>query len=304
MISCTIMGGLGNQMFQIFAMMAYGIIKNVKVVFPYEYQINDRYTYWETFLNDFKLFTTGNEANQLSNEDIANFHLYNEQGFGYNPFPDFGDNNVRAHGFFQSYKYFENVKETIFKIMRLDDKKRDVKQKYSGYFWGDSDDASCDNADIISIHFRLGDYKRKRYYHPVMNYEYFEGALDHIMANKRATEKTRLLYYCESEDNEFVGNYIRRLNEKYPVLEALKVDDNIPDYDQMMIMSCSQHNIMSNSTFSWWGAYLNSYVDKIVCYPSVWFGEYYEHTHDHRDMMPDSWTKITSKPIPWDQPLV
>jgi hypothetical protein len=104
------MGGLGNQMFQIFAMMAYGIMRNVKVVFPYEYQINDRHTYWETFLNEFKLFTTGNEQNQVSNYDLSLFQLYNERGFGYDPFPDFGSINVRVHGFFQSYKYFESVK--------------------------------------------------------------------------------------------------------------------------------------------------------------------------------------------------
>jgi hypothetical protein len=125
------------------------------------------------------------------------------------------------------------------------------------------------------------------------------------MANKKPTDKTRVLYYCESEDNEFVENYMRRLNAKYPVVvEVMKVDDNIPDYEQMMIMSCSHHNIMSNSTFSWWGAYLNRSTEKIVCYPSTWFGEYYEHTHDHRDMMPDEWIKIQSNPIPWDQLLV
>jgi hypothetical protein len=85
------------------------------------------------------------------------------------------------------------------------------------------------------------------------------------------------------------------------MVEFLKVDDQIPDYDQLLIMSCCSHNIMANSTFSWWGAYLNENPAKIVCYPSVWFGELY--THNHLGMMPVEWLKIDANPVPWNQPL-
>jgi hypothetical protein len=146
----------------------------------------------------------------------------------------------------------------------------------------------------------MGDYKQKRYYHPIMNYDYFETSLQHVLENGQVE---RVLYLCEQEDNEYVANQIKRLQEKYPQLEFTKVDDAIPDYDQLLIMACCNHNIMSNSTFSWWGAYLNENPHKIVTYPSVWFGEYFEHQHDYKDIMDATWQMIEAQPIPWQQPL-
>lgn len=304
MISIKIQGGLGNQLFMVFATIAYGIQHNVKIIYEYYYEIAARHTYWETLLDGFKIFTTDHAANNVTNEDISQFMIYQETGFLYTPIPDFGNNNICINGYFQSYKYFEMYKEQIISLMRLNDKKEAVlnESKYSKYF------DNKDNTTIISIHFRMGDYKQKRYYHPIMNYEYFESSLDYIMNNMNnldnAFRPVRILYFCEAEDNEYVKSKIDLLNAKYPDAEFMKVDDSIEDYDQLLIMTLCNHNIMSNSSYSWWGSYLNNYDAKIVCYPSVWFGEYYEHTHDHKDMMPESWIKIESNPISWNLPLV
>lgn len=180
--------------------------------------------------------------------------------------------------------------------MNLNEKKETVYKKYSKYFPSDK--------TTISIHFRMGDYKQKRYYHPIMNYEYFESSLHHIMEHKLEKNPVCVLYFCEKEDNEYVDSKISLLYSKYPEIEFMKVDDSIEDYNQLLIMSKCNHNIMSNSSYSWWGAYLNDYVSKIVCYPSQWFGEYYEHKYDHEDMMPKSWVKIKSDPIHWNSPLL
>lgn len=297
MISIDVMGGLGNQLFMIFATLAYGIQHNVKVVFPRHncyYDVN-RPTYWDTFLPELKVFTTENPENQISEEQRASFQKYGEQGFGFRPFPEFGQQNTCLSGYFQSPQYFAPVQSTIYQLIRLSDKKRDVQQKYPLYF--------TEGKTRVSMHFRMGDYKSKRYYHPIMNYEYFEAALQHIVTKGSFVDGLRVLYLCEREDNDFVGGHIRRLQEIHPTIEFQKVDDQIPDYEQLLIMSCCSHNIMANSTFSWWGAYINENPDKIVCYPSVWFGEYYEHTHDFNAMMLPKWAKIPAKPVPWNEPL-
>ena len=56
----------------------------------------------------------------------------------------------------------------------------------------------------------------------------------------------------------------------------------------MLYMSLCRHNIIANSSFSWWGAYFNSNKEKIVCYPSVWFG----NNMDTRDLCPETWIKM------------
>lgn len=282
MISIDIKGGLGNQLFMIFATLAYGFQYNVQIVFPYHKGSHNRGTYWDTLFDHLQSFITYEPTNT--------FQPYSEPTFSYSPIPDFGNQNTFLIGYFQNPQYFESHRNEIYQLLHLYDKKRDIIKRHRSLF----------DKKTVSIHFRMGDYKQKRYYHPIMNYEYFETSLQHVLENGQVE---RVLYLCEQEDNEYVGKQIKRLEEKYPQLEFTKVDDAIPDYDQLLIMACCDHNIMSNSTFSWWGAYLNENPHKIVTYPSVWFGEYFEHTHDYKDIMETHWKMIEAHPIPWQHPL-
>ena len=65
---------------------------------------------------------------------------------------------------------------------------------------------------------------------------------------------------------------------------------SVNDYEQLLLMSLCHHNIIANSTFSWWGAYFNSNPEKVDCYPSTWFGA--KCNHSSRDLFPDNWVKI------------
>ena len=77
----------------------------------------------------------------------------------------------------------------------------------------------------------------------------------------------------------------------------------IPDYEQMVLISLCQHNIMSKSSFSWWGSYLNTYENAVVCYPSVWFGDHFFKRINYGDLHLETWNQIQANPIHWYDPI-
>ena len=284
--SCYLMGGLGNQLFQIFATMAYSIENNRKTVLPYSDILTTgitRVTYWDSFLSLFKKYTTFNKSNNYTNEELFNFPRYREPHHHFYSIPKLDDGKILLFGYYQSYKYFEKYSKTLFSMMKLTDQKEKIMSEYPKYF-----DSEINN---ISMHFRLGDYKEKQDYHPVMPYEYYETALFHIMLRIDLTRSYRVLYFCEKEDNDVVSNIIQKLKMKFPIFEYIKVDDKIEDWKQLLIMSCCDDNIIANSSFSWWAGYFNEKPCKNVCYPHLWFGPKASN-NKLIDMFPDSWTLI------------
>jgi hypothetical protein len=145
------------------------------------------------------------------------------------------------------------------------------------------------NTNTISIHFRRGDYKKVPDFHPLMPYEYYEKSIEYILGQTNVT-CTQILYFCEDEDLEEVCPMIDQLQIKFPGCAFLRAPVLLCDWEQMMLMSTCNHNVIANSSFSWWAAYFNPSPDKIVCYPSVWFGKV--AGHDVRDLCPDTWKKI------------
>ena len=109
-----------------------------------------------------------------------------------------------------------------------------------------------------------------------------------------ATGAYTFLVFYESCDKDIISQTVLELKQRCAVLshdiEFHFVRDTIADWQQMLLMSVCDHNIIANSTFSWWGAYFNANPEKVVCYPSVWFGP--GVSHDTRDMFPESWTKV------------
>jgi hypothetical protein len=97
----------------------------------------------------------------------------------------------------------------------------------------------------------------------------------------------------QKEDEEDVQIIIDKLKTKFPECRVVKIDHRIVDWEQMLMMSLCRHNIIANSSFSWWGAYFNLREDKIVCYPDVWFGPKLADINDTRDLFPETWSKIS-----------
>jgi hypothetical protein len=251
----------------------------------------ERPTYWDSFLEPLNIFTTKFIPNKISNQDLYQFELYREKCFNYQILPVFSS-NMMFYGYWQSYIYFDHVKNEIFKMIRLDKIKENVKSEYERYF--------DETNETISMHFRLGDYKKKTEYHPILPYSYYLNSLQHILivCNEKKSDsiKKRVLYFCEKEDNHLVLDMVQKLNQIFPDVLFIKVDDSIMDWKQMILMSCCDHNIIANSTFSWWGAYMNDSTKKIVCYPSLWFGVRVTQARSHddymKDLYPDDWIKI------------
>ena len=285
-VSVHLMGGLGNQLFQIFTAIAYGMRHTRKVVFPYNDKLSTgiiRDTYWNNFLSALKQMTTLNEKNEYGNDALSKFPMYKEYSFIYNDIPNFnGHKEVMLYGYFQSYKYFEVEKTTIFSLLRL--------RKFQDSMVHEYPDLLKDNFHKVSMHFRLGDYKEIQECHPLMPYDYYQHAL-HYINTMHIDKKMKVLYLCQAEDNIVVSEIIDRLKQEFPHIFFIKVCDTIPDWKQMLIMSCCQDNIIANSTFSWWGGYFNDKPNRIVCYPSKWFGPKLS-SHDTSELFPLTWTKI------------
>ena len=284
-ISCHLMGGLGNQLFQIFTTVAYALRQRRKIVFPYSEILTTgrhRPTYWDSLLSSLRSYTTINPNCGSSTDLLYTFPRFQEPGFQFTEIPSFTDKNLMLYGYFQSNKYFDSEKNTIFSFIRLSKYQKMVRDEYSSLF-------SCSHT--VSMHFRMGDYKFLQDSHPIMPYSYYENALTHIVSVTNHCEKLSVLYFCEKEDNADVDAIVNKLQTSFPTVEFVMVDDSIEDWKQMILMSCCNHHIIANSTFSWWGGYFNQNVDKIVCYPALWFGS--KISHNTCDLFPDSWKRVS-----------
>jgi hypothetical protein len=291
MITCALVGGLGNQLFQIFATISYAILSENNFKFTNTVILlgGIRHTYWDSFLSELKKNTTDMFPPMMCIKEASFEHHDVDVN-------QIRGKNIILSGYFQSYKYFDKNYKTICKIIELPNKKLEVLQQ--------TDYTEDILLHSISLHFRMGDYKPVQHIHPIMGYEYYKNALHYIdinSANKSSNNKSsnnkssnnksyQVLYFCEDSDTEEVNEIICELELDFTHFTFIRCDSTLKDWEQMMIMSACCHNIIANSTFSWWGAYFNEHEHKIVCYPKLWFGD--GCAHDTSDMFPEKWVAI------------
>jgi hypothetical protein len=141
----------------------------------------------------------------------------------------------------------------------------------------------------ISMHFRLGDYKALPTHHPILPLSYYIKALRYIITTSSKTS-WQVLYFYELEDAEQVEENISTLKSQFPSISFIPVSSTLSDWEQIILLSLCKHNIIANSTFSWWGAYLNT-QNPIVCYPTTWFGPA-QGKKNLSDLFPESWHQM------------
>lgn len=289
MITIKLQGGLGNQLFQIFTTISFALSNKDQFFFIYSDTLpigRIRPTYWNTLLKLLKCFTIKNPPYGRK------LYTYKEQGFHYIPIPalpnsipsasTINDNEIlMLDGYFQSYKYFVEHQSTIYDIIGIEDRIKEMALELPKWV-----KESC------SIHFRLDDYLQKPQYHTVLPVSYYINALNQLLLR----EPTLIYIYVFNEENDkgIVDNrYMNILKQQFPTLVFNRVNYDMADWKQMLAMANCKHNIIANSTFSWWGAYLGKTPEKLVFYPrEKWFGpalDYYNMT----DLFPPEWNAVS-----------
>jgi hypothetical protein len=279
MIFGYINGGLGNQLFQIFAIISLSMNSSTPCHFPdLHYFSSSRHAYWNSFLSRLQIFLKSSEFIKSTTSEVVK-----ETNFEYQPFDIelVKRENVLFFGYYQSYKYFENNYRAIYNLIDVNKYKNSVMNKINIF------------DKTISMHFRLGDYKYLSNCHPTIDLNYYSNCLKYLINVGINLREYKILYFCENNESDIkiVSEIINNLLIKYPYLQFIR-EEGLEDYEEMILMSLCSHNIIANSTFSWWGAYLNDYSDKIVMYPDVWFGPELSHKNT-KDLYPENWIKIS-----------
>lgn len=248
------MGGLGNQLFQIAAVYSLAMSNNDIPVFNFD-----------------KCYTPlqGNKTNKykhsifkhLTHNDkfIAENH-YQESSYYFNPINY--KPNLLLNGYFQSEKYFKLHKEDILNIFCLDD----FKEKALNFL-------NKIPGNKTSVHIRRGDYIPYQNVMYILDMEYYRMAMSLF-------KDTSFIIF--SDDLEWVKENFKDPN--------MFIFDNNDDSLNLTCMSLCDNHIIANSTFSWWGAYLNKNCNKKIVAPRKWYSA--SELIENKDKIPEDWTII------------
>jgi hypothetical protein len=253
------MGRLGNQMFQIASTIGVAKKNNLEFSFPEWVCSHSGYRYEKFF------------KKSLPKKYFKNtIKIINECQFNYNEIiVDDKNLDYSLNGYYQTEKYFKEYTDVIKEYFELKNEYDDeINKKY-----GDILKNSC------SIHIRRGDYLNQKDYHPVQSIYYYHEAIEKIYGND--TKSVNFLIF--SDDIDWC-----KKNIFLPKIHFIENNINIID---MFLMSKCDNNIIANSSFSWWGAWLNKNVNKKVVGPTKWFGPQLSK-HNTEDIIPNDWIKI------------
>lgn len=185
-------------------------------------------------------------------DNIANVETYSEPYFHYAASPY--KTNLNLNGYFQSSKYFDDNQDIIRNLLAPTSI---ISTKYNH----------------TALHVRRGDYLNLTKEYIQLKMDYYQKAMD-IIKSKH--------YIVFSDDITWCKENFRGDN-------VIFSEGRTPTEDLFLQNAC-EHNIICNSSFSWWGAWLNKNTSKIVVAPAQWFGP--ALPHNTKDLLPEKWIKI------------
>lgn len=284
-----VLGGLGNQMFQYAFYKAldkqFGTVKADVREFK-TYKLHNGFELKDVF--DIKLkHASPLEVNLLDHRNrqwkyrklrrllFLKGEYYEEQTlFSYNA-SLFDDPRSKVYwGYWQHYLYVERVadqlrKDFIFPNLKPSknlDLLNELKQ----------------NEQSVALHVRRGDYLKDPFLGGLVNLDYFEKAISLI---KGQIEKP--VFYVFSDDMSWCRENLPLSDDKAKFIDWNKGAES---YRDMQLMSNCKHAIISNSSFSWWAAWLNQHPGKVIIVPKTWYRS--PNTHDTEQMHPRMWMRI------------
>ena len=270
-VSCELMGGLGNQLFQVATTIASGKNQGYRAVFPRieasPSYLKPRPVYWDNIFH--KLET-------CKENKLKKFMLYREkEERRYRPL-NFSHSYVKLAGYWQTEKYFSHYREYLINLFQLPDSiQKYVDQKFSSLTFEHK-------GPIVSVHLRLGDYLTLTDFMLLWKDEYKHY---YIKAVESFPEDT--LFMVFSDDPDFAMKFFQ---DNFSSRKVVFPVDR--DFIELFLMSKCDHQIIANSTFSWWGAWLNQNPEKIVIAPLEWTITKGKPVFCY-DYLPDSWHKIS-----------
>lgn len=199
----------------------------------------------------------------LQNHLLWKYKFYEEEEPGFSKKVAELKGNYYIKGWFQNEEYFKNIRSIILKEF-LPKKKIKISKELK---------KALQDQESVSMHIRRGDFLRIGL---VLNATYYEKAIDYV---KNIYRNPIILIF--SDDLEWVKKNIH-LSGKYIFVNEKR---KLKDYEELFIMSRCKANIISNSTFSWWGAWLNQNQDKIVVAPRKW-------NNGQENIVPEDWITL------------
>lgn len=275
MIVIRIKGGLGNQMFQYAIAKAFSL--ETKRPFQLDISIFEWYKLHNYGLHHFKLqpqfYKPESKWKRKLKKIFYKVVYYNEDHHAFNFNPNLihtQSDFLFLEGYYQSQKYFlkyENEIRADFEIVSpLKPQTIDTV-------------AYMKSVNAVSIHFRRGDYIDNAI-HETDKTAYYKEAMKHIEINVENP-----VYFLFSDDIPWVKeNFTTNFETHY-----MDFNDASTNFEDIKLMSSCKHNIMANSSFSWWGAWLNNNPNKIVIAPKLWFNDAAVNTSD---IIPENWIQL------------
>lgn len=171
-------------------------------------------------------------------------------------------------GYWMNVKYFEGITDKIrsaFIFQNIDEDNRRVANEMQ-------------ERESVAIHVRRGDYLQLSNHFCVCDIDYYSKAID-ILNDTLSSP----FYYIFSDDLDWCKEHFPRLGIEFEVVDINRGTDS---YKDMFLMTQCKHNIIANSTFSWWGAWLNQNPNKQVVAPIRWFADL------EVNLCPSDWIRI------------